>query len=46
MDLGFIIDDYQEMDVFAPMVEINFNKFFSTMMRERVNVLGKEKRFG
>jgi hypothetical protein len=36
VDLGFIVDEYKEMSVFAPMIEVNFNEFITTFMEERI----------
>jgi hypothetical protein len=36
IDLGFIVDEYKEMSVFAPMVKVNFNKFITTFMNKRI----------
>jgi hypothetical protein len=36
IDLGFIIDEFKEMDLFLPMQAVNFNEFITTFMDERI----------
>jgi hypothetical protein len=44
MDLGFVITEYQEMDIFRSMMEVNFNEFIVSFMQERIKakIAGKK----
>jgi hypothetical protein len=43
IDLGLVIDEYKEMDVFHAMVDYNFNEFITTFMKERIKAIEDKK---